>query len=401
MNTEKIRQDFEILKKGIIYFDNACMTLRPNQVIEEISRYYKEFPSCSGRSNHQLAIKATEEYESARDKIRHFINAKSADEIIHTKNTTEAINIVVNSFPFEQGKATVSSDREHNSNLIPWQFLEKEKGIKHVIVESDANEEFSLKNFENALQNNNVQMVAIQHTSNIDGYILPIEKIIKLAHDFNAYVFVDAAQGAPHSKIDVRKLDVDFLAFSGHKACGPSGTGCLYGKKELLDKMQPFMSGGHTAYNSTYTTAEFEKAPAKFEAGLQDVAGMLGFGKACEYLEKIGMQNIEEHERKLNKIITERLSEIKGLNIIGVKDWKKKCGITSFNVNGMDIFDIAILLDNTKKIAIRAGMHCAHSWFNKRGLKGSARASLYFYNTEEEAKIFCDELREIVKTLGK
>ena len=401
MNVEKIRQDFDVLKKGIIYFDNACMTLRPNQVIEEISRYYKEFPSCSGRSNHQLAIKATEEFENARDKIGHFLNAKAADEIILTKNTTEAINIVANSFPFEQGKVTMSSDREHNSNLIPWQFLEKKKGIKHIIVESDANEEFSLQNFENALQKNKTQIVAIQYASNIDGYILPIEKIIKLAHDFNALVLVDAAQGAPHSKIDVRKLDIDFLAFSGHKACGPSGTGCLYGKKELLEKMGPFMVGGHTVYNSTYTNAEFENAPAKFEAGLQDVAGMIGFGKACEYLEKIGLQNIEEYERKLNKIITERLTAIEGLEIIGVKDWKKKSGITSFNVNGMDIFDIAILLDNTKKIAIRAGMHCAHSWFNKRNLKGSARASLYFYNTEEEARIFCEELQDIVKTLGK
>ncbi|MEM0360354.1 MAG: cysteine desulfurase [Candidatus Diapherotrites archaeon] len=397
MNPEKLRKDFPSLKKGIIYFDNACMTLRPKQVIEAICSYYNEFPSCPGRSLHSFGNKATEEMEKARKKISNFIGAKSEKEIVFTRNATEAINLVSKGMYFKKKKTVVISDREHNSNLVPWQQLQKQ-GIKLKIVPSKENEEFDLNAFRKEMDSS-VRLVSIVHTSNIDGYTLPAKEIIKTAHDFGALVLLDGAQSAAHLPIKVKKLDCDFFAFSAHKMLGPSGMGCLYGKSELLKEIKPLVSGGNTVANTTYKKTRFLEPPEKFEAGLPDIAGTIGFGSACNYLEKIGMKKIEKHEKKLNFSLQKGLEGIEKISLTGVINAKKRTGITSFNLKGLDSHDIAILLDESKKIAVRSGMHCAHSWFNARKIPGCVRASLYLYNTKEEVQIFLDELIKIANCL--
>lgn len=394
----KYRKDFPVLKKGdLIYFDNACMTLRPRQVWEPMEKYYKEFPACSGRSTHKLADKASEAMKKAREKVRKFLGAKKSKEIIFTRNTTEGINLVSHSLELEKGDEVLTSDREHNSNLLPWQNL-KEKGVKHKIFRSKENEEFSIENFREKL-NENTKLVSIVHTSNLDGYTLPVEKIIELAHENGSLVLVDGAQSAPHKQIDVSKFDVDFFAMSAHKMCGPSGMGCLYIKDEHLENIKPFMVGGETVDNSWYDKRKFTEPPEKFEAGLQNVAGAIGFGKACEYIKEVGKERIEKQELKLNQIITEETRNIEKLEIVGVKDWRKRSGIFNFIIKDKDPHEIGMLLNETSNIAVRSGMHCLHSWFNDRNINGSVRASLYFYNTEEEAKKFVEELKEIVKYL--
>jgi len=401
MDVKKIREDFPALQqkihgKPLIYFDSSCMSLRPKQVIDAMNEYYEKFPACAGRSIHTLSQKVDEEYRKAREVVAKFIGAK-AEEIIFTRNTTEGINLIANSLGLKSGDAVVTSDIEHNSNLLPWQMLAK-KGVKHKIVFSK-DMQFDESNFRKTMDSS-VKLVSFVHTSNLSGYTFPAEKIAKIAHDNSSLVMFDCAQSVPHKQIDVHKLGADFIAFSGHKMLGPSGMGVLYGKKELLEEMSPFLLGGDTVANSTYETHELLKPPEKFEAGLQNYAGAIGLAAAVKYLEKVGMKEIEKHEEELNEIITEGISSIRGLKIIGPQPAKLRGGIISFNIEGLNPHDIAMMLDSTASIAIRSGAHCVHSWFNANNLpRGSARASLYLYNTEEEAKIFIDKLREISNTL--
>jgi len=397
LNVEKIRQDFPVLvgPKPPIYFDNACVTMKPKQVIAAINRYYNEFPACGGRSLHRMGRMVTEEMEKARMIVGKFFNAKNYKEVVFTKNTTEGINLVARSLGLKAGDTVLTTDKEHNSNLIPWQMLAKEKGIKHKILTSNPDNTFDMKAFEKAFDKS-VKLVAMVHTSNLDGVSIPVQEIIKIAHDNGALVLLDAAQSAPHKEIDVRKLDVDFLVCSGHKMLGPSGTGILYGKYHLLEQLSPFIVGGDTVIDTTYTTAKMEKPPEKFEAGLQDYAGIIGLAEATRYLSAIGLRNISNHETELNKKITAGLKEC-GLSIIGPADPALRSGILSFNIAGMDPHDIAMLLDRSAGIAIRSGAHCVHSWFNAHNMKGSARASLYLYNTPAECDIFIEALTKIAK----
>jgi len=402
---DKIRQDFPVLrkenKKRIIYFDNSCVTMKPVQVIDAMNRYYNEFPACGGRSMHRLGKKVTDEFDKSREVLRKFINARKKSEAVFTKNTTEGINIVANSFGFKEGDVVVTTDKEHNSNLIPWQVLAK-KGVKHVIVRSDKDNLFDPDKFNEAMSNNKnkVKLVSMVHTSNLDGTTTPAEDIIKIAHDNNALVMLDAAQSVPHKEIDVKRLDVDFLACSGHKMLGPSGTGIFYGKQHLLEEMKPFIVGGDTVKETTYETADFEEPPEKFEAGLQNYAGMYGLAEAAKYLMRIGRDNISKWENILNKKITEGLSGLidKGtIKLIGPKDTQHRSGIFSFNIKGNDPHEIAMILDTSNNILIRSGAHCVHSWFNAHKMNGSARASLYLYNTEEECDVFINSIKEFVK----
>jgi cysteine desulfurase/selenocysteine lyase len=401
MDIDKIREDFPALKqkingKPIIYWDNACMTLRPVQVIEAMNEYYYNFPACAGRSIHKFGNKVTEKYHEARESIAKFINAKKTEEIIFTRNTTEGINLLAHSLGLGKGDIVLTTDREHNSNLLPWQMLSKTAGIQHKIVFSKKDMTFDLEAFENTM-NKNVKLVSVVHSSNLDGYTTPAEKIIKIAHDFGSLVMLDAAQSVPHKPVDVKNLDVDFIAFSGHKMLGPSGTGVLYGKYHLLEKLNPFMVGGDTVENSTYDSHILLKPPEKFEAGLQNYPGAIGLGEAARYLEKVGKDNIAKHEIELNKFITKELSNLDGVSIIGPPSPELRGGIISFNIEGIGFHDVAVMLDDMANIMIRSGQHCVHSWFNANKMKGSARASLYLYNTKEEAQIFIDTLKEIVK----
>ncbi len=396
LNTDKIRQDFPIIaRKKLVYFDSACNSLRPKQVIDAMNQYYEEFPACAGRSAHKLGQMATEAYASARNKVAKFMGAKP-NEIIFTRNTTEGINLIAKCFDFKSGDVVLTTDKEHNSNLLPWQQLEKEKGVKHQICYSKADGTFDLESFKKQLDKN-VKLVSLVHTSNLDGTTIPAREIIQLAHKNGSLVLLDAAQSIPHKKIDVKKLAVDFLAFSGHKMLGPSGTGVLYGKFELLKNLKTFMVGGDTVKNTTYETAEFLPPPEKFEAGLQNYAGAIGLAAACDYLAEIGLENIEKHEIELNKMITEGISSISGLHILGPKQAELRGGIISFVIDDLDMHYVAQLLDKMANIAVRSGQHCVHSWFNAHNLPGSVRASLYLYNTKDEAKVFIDTLKKIAE----
>jgi len=400
MNINKIREDFPILnnpKKPVIYFDNACMTLRPRQVIEKMNQYYYEYPACAERSNHKLGMKATEEYHNARTLVRKFINAKSDKEIIFTRNTTESINLVAKSFSLRRDDVIISTDKEHNSNLIPWQLVSREKGLRRERISTKNG--FDHEQFEQILKktksDGNRIFVSMVHTSNMDGTSMPVKEIINTAHKYDAIVMLDAAQSVPHRVTDVKKLDVDFLAFSGHKMLGPSGTGVLYGKEELLKKLSPYNVGGSTVNDTTYDSSEFTELPERYEAGLQDYAGIIGLGETTTYLKKY-IDEIHDHELKLNKIVTEGLKN--QVNILGPEDYKLRSGIFSFNTkNKMDFHEVAVMLDSYANIMIRSGRHCVHSWFNANNIDGSARASFYLYNTEDEAKLFVEKMKEIMK----
>ena len=392
LNIQKIREDFPIYKKlingkPISYMDSACVSLKPIQVIDAINKYYNEFPACGGRSEHSFGKKVTGAVNNARKIIQNFLNAKKVNEIIFTKNSTEGINLITNSLNLQEGDVVLTSDKEHNSVLLPIQLL-KEKGIKHKIFKFG-----DIDDFEEKLTKD-VKLVSTAHISNLDGTINSIEEIISLSHENNSLVLIDAAQSAGHNKINVRKLNVDFLVFSGHKVFGPSGTGILYGKLDLLKELKPFIIGGNTVKDSTYKNYEIEDVPERFEAGLQDYAGIIGLGEAIKYLENIGINNIEMHEYQLNKLISQAFMEL-GIEILGDLDPEKRSAIISFNIKGMDFHEVAGILNESSNIMIRSGRHCVHSWFNANNIEGSARISLSVYNTEEECEVLIKEIKKI------
>jgi len=403
MDIKRIRQDFPMLqensgRKAITYFDTACQSLRPKTVIDAINQYYLKSSACSGRSMHQLAAEVTRNCDQARSTLAKFLGAAKKEEVVFTRNTTEGINLVANSLNLQQGDVVLISDKEHNSNLIPWQTQARKKGILVKIVPSCADNTFDLEAFEKSL-NKKVKLVSLGYTSNLDGVSIPAAEIIKRAHQNGSRVLLDAAQTVPHQKINVRSLDVDFLAFSGHKMLGPSGTGVLYGKYQLLEEMEPFLVGGDTVASSTYDTCEFLPPPEKFEAGLQDYAGIMGLGAAAKYLQDVGFEAIQKQELFLNESITAQIKDIPRLKLIGPADPKLRGGIVTFYLEGVDSHRIALMLDQMASIMVRSGQHCVHSWFNAHHIQGSVRASLYFYNTQEEAALFISSLKKIEKVL--
>lgn len=396
-NVNKIRQDFPVLRKTInnkpiIYADSACMTLRPIQVIDKVKEYYTDYPACGERSLHKLGKKVDEGIERSRDNLKKFLNARSVKEIVFTKNTTEGINLVANSLGLKQGDVVLGTDKEHNSNLLPWQRLAS-RGIRYDIVKSSPDDMFSLEKFQEKISKD-VKLVAMVHTSNMDGTTTPMKEIIKIAKDNGSIMLMDAAQSIPHHDVDVKRLDVDFLSFSGHKMLGPSGMGVLYGKEHLLEELSPFLVGGGTVEDTTHTKAKFEEPPAKFEAGLQNYSGIIGLGEAAAYLMRIGKDNVAKHETALNQRITEALSDI--VDIVGPKEPEKRSGIFSFNYKNVDPHEIAMMLDETENICVRSGAHCVHSWFNAHDMKGSVRASMYLYNTLEECDKFVEALKKVI-----
>jgi cysteine desulfurase/selenocysteine lyase len=406
MDIQKIRLDFPVLQKKWngkypIYFDNACVTLKPEQVTDAMNEYYNEYPVCGGRSLHRMAKQVDEKVSQSREKFQKFLGAERPEEIIFTRNTTEGLNLVANCLEFKKKDIVLTTDREHNSNLIPWQVQIKKKGIKHIVAYSNPDNTFNIEDFKEILsKNKNVRLVSMVHTSNLDGYTIPAKEIINIAHDNNALVMLDGAQSAPHKSVDLRALDVDFFVLSVHKMLGPSGMGVMFGKHHLLEELSPFLVGGDTVSDTTYEGAKFLPPPEKFEAGLQNYAGIIGSGAAVDYLKNIGFSNIEKHEIKINRIITDGIKNIPGLKIIGPQDSKQRSGIISFTVEftkGGDAHDIAIVLDETENIAVRSGAFCVHSWFNYRKCEAAVRASVYLYNTEGEAMKFIDA---VGKTIG-
>jgi cysteine desulfurase/selenocysteine lyase len=403
MDIERIRQDFPLLQerrkgKPIIYFDTACQSLRPQPVIDAINSYYLKSSACMGRSMHYLAAEVTRACEESRKTVAKFLNASKKEEVIFTRNTTEGINLVSHSLQFKKGDVILVSDKEHNSNLLPWQQLVQKQGVILKIIPSNPDNTFDLDAFEKLLSKS-VKLVAIGSTSNLDGLTIPMATVIKKAHSAGALVLLDAAQTAPHQKIDVKALNVDFLAFSGHKMLGPSGTGVLYGKYALLKKMDPFLVGGETVSSTTYETGVFLPPPEKFEAGLQDYAGIIGLGAAVNYLQKIGFDSIQKQEHLLNTALSDEMLKIPGITLIGPNNPVQRGGIFSFYKQGADSHQIALMLDQMANIEVRSGQHCVHSWFHAHKLAGSVRVSFYFYNTLDEVHTFLENFHQIEKVL--
>jgi len=374
-------EDFPDLET--VYLDSACMSRRPKRVIEKIEEYYTDYPACPGRSNHSLAGRAGEELESAREKIASFIDARPEDLVL-TSGTTESINIVANGFTAEN---VFISDREHNSNLVPWQ-----QSTKNLSIISTENG-FDLERLDHEIEEGD--LVSIVHVSNLDGYELPVKEIIEIARENGAYTLIDAAQSIPHQEFSVKNLEPDFVAFSGHKMLGPSGTGGLYVSDRVKDELQPLVEGGGGVRNSTYTESEPRDFPYNMEAGLPNLAGFIGLGEAVEYLESVGMEKIEDHEKKLTASLRSGLEDIDNVKTVG----RDGNGVVSFRIEGVDPHQVSLML-NQKDIAVRSGMHCLHSWFNDRREKPSVRVSLHLYNTESDVERFLDAVRNISMLSG-
>ena len=390
MLNKDIRKHFPILQNEInghplVYLDSAATSQKPQQVIDAISNYYENDNSNVHRGVHTLGNRATEAYEGARDKVRDFINASTREEVIFTRGTTTSINIVAQSYGranVGEGDEIVITHMEHHSNIIPWQQLAKEKGaiLKYVDLEQDGT--LSLEKVREVITER-TKIVSIMHVSNVLGTMNPIKEITEVAHANGAIMVVDGAQAAPHLKIDMQQLDCDFYAFSGHKMCGPTGIGVLYGKKGLLEKMEPVEFGGEMIDFVGLYESTWKELPWKFEGGTPIIAGAVGLGAAIDYLEEIGLDNIERHEHDLAAYAMKRMSEVEGLTIYGPLDPEKRAGLVTFNLNDVHPHDLATVLD-MNGIAVRAGHHCAQPLMKWLDVSATARASFYIYNTEED-----------------
>ncbi len=402
MDIEKIRRDFEILKKSIIYFDNSATSLRPRQVLEKQDEFYNEYNANVHRGVHSLSVRATDEYEKAHKKFAKFISAKP-EQVAFMKNATEALNMTSNIIknPAEsdakhrQVPKVVTTDIEHHSNLLPYLRLKK-LGSKLDFIRVSRNGDVDFDQAKDACRG--ASLVSVTHVSNVLGNIMPVREIGKIARDAGAMFAVDAAQSAPHMGIDVKKMGCDFLSISGHKMLGPTGTGVLYVKEP--DALEPLMLGGGTIKEASLSSYSLGVSPDRFEAGTPNIAGAIGLGAAVDYLERIGMSNIEKHERKLTEKMLGFLSENKKIDYYGPTSMRNKVAVFAFNIKGLGHHDAASLLDR-KKIMARSGHHCAMPVMQKLGVPGTVRASLYLYNTEEEVGKFITAVNEITKVFWK
>ncbi|ENL6028280.1 cysteine desulfurase [Listeria monocytogenes] len=399
IDIQKIRADFPILaqeinEKPLAYLDNAATSQKPKQVIEALTHYYEFDNANVHRGVHTLAARATDAYESARGKVAKFIHAREVAEIIFTRGTTSAINLVVDSYAeanIEAGDEIVISYLEHHSNLIPWQQLAKRKGavLKYIELEEDGT--ISVEQAKKTL-GEKTKIVALAHVSNVLGTITPIKEIAAIAHQFGAVILVDGAQAVPHMEVDVVDLDADFYAFSGHKMMAPTGIGALYGKRELLDAMEPTEFGGEMIDFVELYDSTWKELPWKFEAGTPIIGGAIALGAAIDYLAEVGLENIQAHEQALASYAIEEMSKIEGITIYGPKDASKRCGLVTFNLEGAHPHDIATILDEDG-VAIRAGHHCAQPLMKWLDVSSTARASFYIYNTKEEIDALIDGLK--------
>ncbi|MDV4150968.1 cysteine desulfurase [Clostridium sp. AL.422] len=399
MNNKDFFKDFPTLNierngKRISYLDSAATTQKPKVVIEAIKNYYEKSNANPHRGAYELSVLATEAYDEAREKIKKFINAEYSEEIIFTKNATEAFNLLAVSYGMSfinEGDEIVISIAEHHSNLIPWQQVSKAKGAVLKYMYTDENGELTEEEVHSKITDK-TKIVSITHVSNALGTINPVKEIAEYAHSKGAIVIVDGAQSVPHMKVDVRDIDVDFLVIAGHKLLAPMGIGVLYGKKNLLEKMPPVLFGGDMVEYVYEQETTFNVLPYKFEAGTQNVEAAVGLSKAIDYLNEIGMNNIEEIEKKLISYAIEEISKLDYVKIYGPKDINKRGGVISFEIKGVHPHDVASIFD-TVGVCIRAGNHCAQPLMRYMGINATSRASVYFYNTKEDI----DRLVEAIK----
>lgn len=401
-NIGDYRKDFDILNSGdYVYFDNAATSQRPNQVLDAISNFYRTANANPLRGLYDWSIAATDMYEDSRRVVADFIGAATPEEIIFTRNTSESLNLVAYSYGLDnvsEGDEVVISVMEHHSNILPWQMVCRKKNAKLVYLEPDEEGVISKEEYESKITDR-TKVVAIGHVSNVMGVTNPVKEIVAYAKSKGAIVVVDGAQSTPHMKINVQDLGADFFAFSGHKMLGPMGIGVLYGRKELLENMSPFLTGGEMIEYVTRTDATYAELPHKFEAGTVNASGAVGLAEAIRYLQNVGFEAIEAQEQKLTALLMEGMSKLPYIKIYGSKDPKKHCGIVTFTIGGVHPHDISSVL-NDDHVCIRAGHHCAQPLMQFIGEGSTARASLYFYNTEEEVKIFLEKLAKVREVMG-
>lgn len=403
LDAQTLRKDFPILShqvygKPLIYFDNSATTQKPRCVIEKIENSYYNVNANIHRGVHFLSQAATEAHEEARQAIQQFLNARSSNEIIFTRGTTESINLIASSFTDEcvsPGDEIIVSVMEHHSNIVPWQIEAAKKGISIKVIPMNDNGELLLDEYEK-LFSNKTKLVSVAHVSNVLGTINPIKEIIRIAHEHDVPVMVDGAQAVPHMKVDVQDLDAEFYAFSGHKIYGPTGIGVLYGKEEWLEKLPPYQGGGEMISSVSFEKTVFNELPFKFEAGTPDFIGSTALAEALRYVENIGMDNIAAYENDLLDYATRRLETIDGVRIFGKAP--NKGAVLSFLVGNIHHYDMGMLLDRLG-IAVRTGHHCAQPLMQRLGIEGAIRASFSFYNTHDEVDVFIDGLKRIIQML--
>lgn len=402
-NIDKIRADFPILKrevngKPLVYMDNGATTQKPSSVINSIVHYYTDMNSNVHRGVHYLSQISTDAFEVTRKKVQAFINAAEDKEIIITKGTTDGINLIATCYGrafIHEGDEIIISAMEHHSNIVPWQMLCDEKGCKIRVIPMNDKGELDMDAYSN-LFNEKTKLVAVTYVSNSLGTINPVREMISIAHGHGAVVLVDAAQAVQHIQIDVQKLDVDFLVFSGHKMYGPTGVGVLYGKEELLNAMPPYQGGGDMIKEVTFEKTTYNELPFKFEAGTPNIEAGICLNEAIDYINSIGLENIEAYEHDLLQYATEKLAEIPGMRFIGTAE--QKCSVISFVIDGTHPYDVGVILDKLG-IAVRTGHHCAQPVMDRFGIPGTIRASLAVYNTKEEIDILVAGIQRAVNML--
>ncbi len=401
IDIEKIREDFPILKKEVydhplVYLDNAATTQKPACVVDTITRGYYDCNANIHRGVHYLSQLATEAHEEARKTVQHFVHAKHSHEIVFTRGTTEAINLVAHSFGLSQcqdGDEIIISQMEHHSNIVPWQLLQNIRKIKLRVIPFDEKGVLQIDKL-TELINERTKLISVAHVSNTLGTVNPIKEVIRIAHNHNIPVLVDAAQSVPHIKVDVQDLDCDFLAFSGHKIYGPTGIGILYGKESWLEKIPPYQGGGEMIQKVTFEKTTFNELPFKFEAGTPDYIGSTALATALNYVANIGINNITDYEHSLVEYATEQLQQITGMRIIG--EASDKSGLISFLVGNIHPYDMGSILDKLG-IAVRTGHHCAEPVMQAFGIDGTVRASFAIYNTKDEIDKLVEGIERIAK----
>ena len=403
LDVYKIREDFPILSKKInntdlIYFDNAATSQTPIQVINAISDYYKNYNSNIHRGLHSLSVDATNKYEETRSKVREHFGIANNHEIIFTSGTTHGINIISSGLEktISSNDELIVSEMEHHSNIVPWQMLCENTGAKLKVIPINDNGTLNMEEYKSLLTPN-VKFVFVNHVSNTLGTVNPIKEIIDLAHSNKSQVLVDGAQGAAHLKINLSELDIDFYVASAHKLCGPTGVGFLYGKSDLLNSLPPYQGGGEMISNVTFNQTEYADLPHKFEAGTPNIAGVIAFGVALDYMNSIGFENIDSYERSLLDYATENLRQIENIKIYG--DIDEKISVISFNISNHHPSDVGSILDQFG-IAVRTGQHCTQPIMDHFKIPGTVRASFSFYNTKSEIDLFIDAVKKAAKMLG-
>ncbi|MDI5887011.1 MULTISPECIES: aminotransferase class V-fold PLP-dependent enzyme [Flavobacterium] len=397
LDINKIRADFPILSqkvngKPLVYFDNGATSQKPQVVIDAISKYYQEINANIHRGVHTLSQLATDAYEISRGKLQNHINAKFAHEVLFTSGTTHGINLVANGFAsiLKPGDEVLVSALEHHSNIVPWQMLCEKTGATLRVIPMNENGELIMSEYDKLLSDK-TKIVTVNHISNALGTVNPIKYMIDKAHEIGAAILIDGAQAVPHLKPDVQELDCDFYVFSGHKICGPTGTGILYGKEAWLNKLPPYQGGGEMIKEVTFEKTTYAELPHKFEAGTPNIAGGIVLGTAVDYMNEVGFDNIQQQEKELLEYGTKRLLEIEGLKIFGTA--KEKTSVISFNIEGIHPYDIGTIIDKLG-IAVRTGHHCAQPIMNFFNIPGTIRASFAFYNTKEEIDVMVEAIKK-------